>query len=92
MRVAAHVVLPRLFNRSNKSLNKGHGYCPGSRRAFTVAREISGGEQLSGILHRREHRRQLRASRIQTQLLGQTAATRLPCVCGEAIINASPAR
>lgn len=52
-----------------------------ARRAFTVAWEISGGEQLSGILHRSERR--LRASRIHMQLLevrpaaGQTAATRL---------------
>lgn len=52
-----------------------------ARRAFSVAWEISGGEQLSGILHRSERR--LRASRIHMQLLevrpaaGQTAATRL---------------
>lgn len=35
----------------------------GARRASAVAREISGEEQLSGILHPQEHRRPLRAGR-----------------------------
>lgn len=94
MRVAAHVVLPCLY-WSNKFLNKGHGYCPGSTCPHSC----------SGDKWRRAAERHLTSAGTQTSVASEwdshAAAGSRSCsgtddsyeapACEESIISLSPA-